>query len=468
MGNRVVELLIEPAESTREALAKCTLSIDQSGEGLFLPLYGGTGAGKTTFANQLASMLPREFSPTVIFNGTITYDTLTASLSAARQAFPTNDRRITPINIDDRESAPPTPTELAAIKRFLRSPSGARSLIFWPETNKSIADTIATAYQSIGGAPPISIPMSISGPDRSTWQDIAINTLHLCNEVSSLEDLGTNPRNYTPESYPTLGEFLKKISLDFVELTATLLKATQRPLSVVFVIASQTADAGSLAKFTTPGRPGFLDANGLLKSTPESTIGKWWAERRGLLVQTIYKLNARAFSLAPAASITVLRAFGPNEVKDDLIKLGIGERGAAKVTDYLARSDLGKYLILGDAFSFEDRGTPAEDADQAFQLISESAFTSGKDKKLNVAMRDALRTLLNAKLGGNHDVRAEQKLDFCPLIPDNAIHKNKDVICVEYTWRKGDYLASGNKSAAAQYILTKLRNYATELGWVAQ
>ena len=51
------------------------------------------------------------------------------------------------------------------------------------------------------------------------------------------------------------------------------------------------------------------------------------------------------------------------------------------------------------------------------------------------------------------------------LVPDNAVFYADNVQCIEYTWRKGEFLASRTRSAVAQYILDKLRNFARELGW---
>jgi hypothetical protein len=62
-------------------------------------------------------------------------------------------------------------------------------------------------------------------------------------------------------------------------------------------------------------------------------------------------------------------------------------------------------------------------------------------------------------------VQAETGLGFVPLIPDNAVVHDESVLCIEYAWRAGEFLTTGNRSTIAQYILTKLRNYARELGW---
>jgi hypothetical protein len=53
-----------------------------------------------------------------------------------------------------------------------------------------------------------------------------------------------------------------------------------------------------------------------------------------------------------------------------------------------------------------------------------------------------------------------------PLIPDVSITNDAVAHCVELAWRSGEYLRQKNRSDAAIYILTKLRNYAREMGWV--
>jgi len=81
-------------------------------------------------------------------------------------------------------------------------------------------------------------------------------------------------------------------------------------------------------------------------------------------------------------------------------------------------------------------------------------------------MANGWGSLLKAKGIQIEEVNSEKALDFCPgIIPDNSVIYTDTVFCIEYTWRKGDYLANKNRSAVAQYILTKLRNYARELGW---
>ena len=89
---------------------------------------------------------------------------------------------------------------------------------------------------------------------------------------------------------------------------------------------------------------------------------------------------------------------------------------------------------------------------------------SGRDKSLNKAMVQALDLLLRDD-PASPEVAAEKKLSFAQLIPDIKIETATLAHCVEFAWRKGEYLDTGNRSEVAQYILTKLRNYAREMGW---
>jgi hypothetical protein len=64
------------------------------------------------------------------------------------------------------------------------------------------------------------------------------------------------------------------------------------------------------------------------------------------------------------------------------------------------------------------------------------------------------------------DVVPERVLADSALIPDNAIERDGHIVCIEYTWRKGEFLTTGNRSTIAAYILDKLKNYATDLRWI--
>src|SRR4029078_11890353 len=88
-------------------------------------------------------------------------------------------------------------------------------IVLWPETGLEASRSMSDRYIEIAGAAPIALPLQAEGPPRSTWPDIAINTLRLANDMESLEQLGVDPRNYDPQKFRTLGEFLRQISTDF-------------------------------------------------------------------------------------------------------------------------------------------------------------------------------------------------------------------------------------------------------------
>lgn len=469
LGPELVSLLVTPETATKNTLEDAAYSVISRGEGALLPLYAPSGTGKTTLANNLSYFLPQAFSPTVVHNGDVTDAELRESTRRAIGALPANDKRIVPINIDHREGNPPSGSELAEMKRFLRTTGvGSRSIILWPDTSGDVSRQISTAYEDIAGSAPVEIPIEVQGPVRETWRDVASNTLRLANDIDSLEGLGVDPRDYDPNEFRSIGDFLRKISGDFTRRKLDLQRSVQKQLRLAIVWASKSADAGVLVQLTSSTRFGLLDASALLDATKNSVIGKWWAARRGLLTQVIVQLDARLFCLPPTASITVLRRYGPESTKQTLSDLDVRLTGDQTVHRNLTRTDLGKYLSGEARATYETRGTPSNTSIVAFELLSEVGFTAGKDKTYNSAMASALRAFYEKSELKDPSVKSEEKLSFCPLIPDNSVEFDDEVVCIEYTWRTGDFLTPSNRSTIAQYCLTKLRNYSRELGWTTE
>lgn len=466
LGPEVVSLLVTPEEKTKNTLEDAAYAVLARGEGALLPLYAASGTGKTTLANNLSYFLPKAFSPTVVHEGLVTTDELRESTRRAIGALPASDDRIVPINIDHREGNPPSGAEIAEMKRFLRTTGvGSRSIILWPDTSAEISKQTSMAYEDIAGSAPVSIPIEVQGPVRQTWQDVAANTLRLANEIESLEGLGVDPRDYDPDDFRSIGDFLRRIAGDFTRMKLELLRSVQKQLRLAIVWVSKSSDAGVLVQLTSSTRFGLLDATALLDATKNSVIGKWWTARRSLLTQVIVQLDARLFCLPPTASITVLRRHGPEDVVSALSDLNIRPTGDQTVHRNLTRTDFGRFLTGNSRATYETRGTPSNTSVAAFELLSEVGFTTGRDKVYNAAMADALTSFYAIQKGPLPTVNSEQKLSFCPLIPDNSVEYENEVICIEYTWRTGDFLTPSNRSAIAQYCLTKLQNYSRELGW---
>jgi hypothetical protein len=327
---------------------------------------------------------------------------------------------------------------------------------------------MAQGYEEIAGRPPIDLPMQIDGPARETWQEIAIQTLQLSNGMIELDQVGVDPRDYNPEDFDSLGEFLRRISDDFAQLVYQLLTATRTPLKLIVAFCSESARPGVLNELTGGSRYGLVTASQLMDATPDSTIGRYWRERSGALTQTIVRLDARVVCVPPTVVVPALRQFGGDEVRQALADMGVDGRGPAAVAEAIGRSDLGGILLGEPRATFEARGTPSTQATPAFQLLAESGFTLGRDKGYNKSMAEALSSFFQSHEGeGDANVAVPEKgLLDSSLIPDNAIERTGHIDCVEYTWRKGDFLVTGNRSTVAQYILEKLKNYAVDLRWV--
>lgn len=473
VGSNIARLLVEPSDATIDSLRQAALHIRSRSRGLFLPIFADSGTGKTTLVSNLSAWIPDEYGPTArLAGGEISADRLRQVISATVQehGLPVNDSRILVINVDDRESDPPTDKELAQIKSFVResgegaSGLGSRTLVVWPETSREIAERMAEDYEQRAGKSPVAIPVRVEGPRRETWPALAVATLKLVNSMERLEDLGVRPDSYAPEQFGTVGDFLDRVSNDFVDLLNKMLKSTRKPMRLVVVFASESSKAGVLSELTSGYRYGLVDADRLVAATPASVIGKWWSQRMGLLIQTIVRLDARVAFVGPSLTIPVVNRYGPEEAVRVLSDLGNSPKPPSEIAAYFGRSEFGRLLQGTASATAEGRGNPAVDATAAFALLAENVgFTSGKDKKFNRAFGDFLGET-QTSLG---DVVVESKAEGIPLIPDVSLNSAEYVSCIEFHWRSGDYLVSAKRSAIAAYVLEKLRAYATELGWVA-
>jgi hypothetical protein len=409
--------------------------------------------------------VPGSFTQSLQYEGALDFDSLSAAVNDFAKTLPANNSRIVPVNIDHRENNPPSDAELAAIKRFLRT-NVARVpvILFWPETDSSIAQSLADRYIGIAGSASVYLPLVCEGPPKGTWQELARHTLSLSNDITQLEELGVDPNDYSVEEFHTLGAFLRKISTDFNAQVQKLRADLEKPVSVAIVFASESAEPGVLSQLTSTTRYGLLDGHALISVTSQSVIGKWWDSRRGLLTRTIVQLSASALCLPPTSASSCIRNFSESmPLFDDA---GYRRYGNARGVRDLLRSDLGKFITDAPLSRFESRGTPGDEATAAFQLLAEEGFNLGRDKKLNGLMAQGIEELLKNSNIQYEKVTSEEKLSFCPLIPDNAIYFDTHVQCIEYTWRKGEFLKGSKRATVAQYILTKLQNYAREMGWV--
>ncbi|MFC5678813.1 hypothetical protein [Aeromicrobium endophyticum] len=468
IGPEIAQILVAPDDEVLDVFRNCALHIKARGRGLFLPLHARSGTGKTTLVTSVGAWLPHEFGPTArLAGGDVSADRLrqVCESVAEEHDLPANEKRVIIINVDDRESDPPSDKELSQIKSFLREAGvGSRALVVWPETSLENARKMSAEFEDRAGRSPVPIPAQVTGPPSDTWQATAVATLKLVNGLDSLEELGVDPNSYDPASEKTLGDFLDRIGMDFVALLGELLAQSRKPMRLIVAMASESGKAGVLSELTSSSRYGFLDADKLVGATPGSVIGRWWASRRGLLVQTIVRLDARIVHIAPSLSVPVVRRFGPAAAADLLEQQSVASRPPSDINNYFERADFGRLLLGTDSATAEIRGNPAHSARAAFAALGQTyGFGSGNDKKLNQALGDYL-TQGKAELG---EVLTEKKLPYLPLIPDLAIDTPDLVTGVEIHWRSGDFLTTTNRSEIAQYALRKLKAYAVESGWTS-
>lgn len=468
IGPEVLNLLVPPATATLDVLEEAGEAVRSLGEGLFLPIYAESGTGKTTLAENLTVFLGTRFTGTLTYTGAVTADAMQEALDwfIADSVAP-NDLRVIPINVDHREGRPPTPAEVSEIKRFLRAGLGQRVLLIWPETTESLAREMAKNYRQIAGVVPLDLPVSVAGPAPDTWTGLAAQTLQLANQVDSLDEL-VDFGGYDVGEFHSLGDFLKQIAIDFNRQRLAMVRATKKPVELTILFVSETAGHGILSTLTSSRRFGMLDPSALIQACSDSVIGQWWDGHRGLLVQTIVALDAHAFSVSPTLSLAVLRRYGPADVQDALAGLGYTLRTPGEVSTYLNRSDFGRRLAGQQRAVAEGRGNPAEEARVVFETFQQYVgFQSARDKQMNQAFAEAIR-FLYSKADKPPTVQSEKGLPFLSsLIPDLSVVSDDQARCIEFTYRKGDFLHARSRSVIAQYCLTKLKNYARGVGWLA-
>lgn len=466
LGSEVARLLVSPGAETQHDLEAVAYAIRQGDEGLLCPMFALPGTGKTTLAQNLEAFHTNLYGPTLKYSGDLTSDALGAAVRKHRgDRMAASDERLIPVNIDSREALPPNAAEMAELKQFLRTNEGARAALLWPTTKQDIADDMSWRYEEIAGGIPVKLPLRVEGPPQETWSAIAADTVRLVNHVDSLELL-INLDDYDPANYASIGTFLRAMSRDFMQRRLDLLRSTRKPLSLTIIFGSESNDAGILSQLTSSTRYGLLDGSALVGVTKDSTIGQWWDVRRGLLTQTIVQLDAHAFALSPTTTVAMLRQFGEEAVRQDLATLNFKPKGITACTTAIGRSDLGRHLLGERRSAYETRGNPGDASVTAFSLLAEKGLISNnRDRELNKSIALALKDFLSADKAVS-EVRAEKVLDGTSLIPDISIITEEIAHGVEFAWRSGGFLTSKNRSNCAIYILSKLRNYATAMGWV--
>ena len=467
VGPEVAQLLIEPSSDTLDVFKRAALHIQAQESGLFLPIFADSGTGKTTLVSSIGTWIQDRYGPTVRLaneeSKEITLEKLRKKVADAvdEHKIPINDGRILVINIDGRESNGPSPKELSEIKMFLREPGtesgkpGSRILLVWLTTKETLSREMSKEYENVAGPSPVAIPVRVKGPEPDTWQQVAKNTLELVNNFSGLEELGVDPDNYDPAEYNSIGNFLQKISQDFVEMKHGLLESMRMPLRLVFVFVSESSKAGVLRELIG-NHFDMLDPTKLLGATKNSAVGRYWSQHRGLLQSTVLKLQARATFVTPALSVPILYRYGPDGVREVQQVKSIKSTPKA-ISDSFEKSYFGKVLTGVPTVMPDGRGrSSSETALEAFRAIAKKEkFTSGKDKELNCAFGEFLKQNQNS----GEVVGVEKRLEGFQLIPDISLKFEKHLTCLEFHWRAKDLLST-DKSAVAQYILRKLQTYA--------
>lgn len=443
LGNEVARLLMPPVQENIDGLGRVVEEARSSRKGVFVPVLGRSGIGKTTLISSLAQWFPKEIAETLTYQGAIHNDEMIEAVQNCLKRRDANDKRILALLVDHREGDPPTTAELAQIKRFIREcPDDCINIVFWPDTIEANSRAMSTNFEQIAGTQAIPLPFNVCGPQREAWSDIARQTLELSNNMSDITRLGVDPNDYDPSNFYTIGEYIGHVRREFLLLREKLKNELEKPVEIIIAFACENTTPGVISDFTNHSEYGLLGANALLH-IHQGAVGRWWAGRRSLLTRAIIQLNVRCIALSPSTSMSLLRNCGDQDNKL-FAEAGLRRYGPARAHFDLSRSDLGRFLLQQPATRHEGRGTPPKNALTAFQCLAKEGFYLGKDKKHNHTLARGIDGFLKENAAEFLAVHSESSLPFASIQPDIWIDRPNGIQAVEVTWRKGRFLDSYN------------------------
>ena len=190
---------------------------------------------------------------------------------------------------------------------------------------------------------------------------------------------------------------------------------------------------------------------------------KDWKQLGSLAPYLLRSLDIRVIELPPNVVLAVVRAFGDDQIKNELVSRS---EKPERALDLLKNSMLGELLLQQPP---EQRNVPAKSKDDTraeYSRIQRKA--RGQDNLLNMAFGRAIELLLKQEGAVIKGVGQKTSL-IGELRPDNHISfEAYDPVCLEYTWRTTGYKLEVEKNAPQntqspghirKYVLEKAYEY---------
>lgn len=441
-----------PVADALELLDNRFVDLEAAGRGGFTVLRGEPGAGKSTFLDTV-----HLFREEVVTERVLQTEDIAARLEGLG---PADGPRI--VVLEGREalrevSEAALESALHAVNTFVRSPDGTSTLVVWPTNTDDLMNSLIGLGRKLGGKALLGHDGGVihfEGPSQETYVEIAERTVAALNDGASLSALGISEdraREIVSEE-TTVGDYLGAVRGELIRngrKVKRLLKTEQFRLWVVVVAGNDVE--GDVAALTRGGYAA-ADIDRLVNSTGANVVTELKKRPDDLgILGTV--LDAKIIHLDVLAALAIARRYATPELRELMRAENMSVSRDRQADERLLSSELG--LILdGRTLGTRRRGMkPGGNTKTAYEGLARIARTN--DGLLNAAIGQAL-----VAAGLVESFETEKSLGTA-LRYDSDLYvlHNGEPVRVEVMWR-----TTTGRAEIANYVLTKLGNYAKAIG----
>lgn len=453
-GTGTLRSLISPVEASLEALDERFMDLRAARRGGFVVLRGQPGAGKSTFLDTL-----HLFREGVVTERVAQDEEIAVRL---RELAATEDARV--VVIEGREalldvSEPALESSMHAINSFVRSNEGTNTLVVWPTNTDPLMKALVALGTRLGGKALLGHEggiLNFAGPPQSEFTHIAERTIAALNDGASLSTLGISEERALAiaAEEATIGDYLGSIRGEMLRNDAKvkkLLKAEQFRLWVVVVAGNDVE--GDVAALTRGGFA-YADIDRLVNSTGANIVQELKKRPDDLgILGTV--LDVKIVHLDVFTALAIARQYANEKLRDLMKAEGMSINKDKQADERLTASELG-LVLAGKSLGTRRRGIkPGGNTKTAFEGLARIARND--DGLLNRAIGDGITA------AGLADSYETEKPLGTALRYDSDLYilRNSQPIRVEVMWR-----TTTGRAEIANYVLTKLGNYAKAIGLI--
>ena len=470
-----ITTVVEKVEDATEQIEKLLQQINHGKNGKFKLFYGESGKGKTTFLRTLEFFFQN--IEIIIIERNVNLSEIPKYIISEK---PTKGQTI--VIIEDRDNPNESIEDLREFfeeLRFQFRKDLFNVLIIWPITDEKQAKNISDIAWEVGRDSITSADGCIfkfNGIPKEKYHHTAdITTINL-NEGRNLESYGISISDTDKilKKSDTIGQFftnISNISLDKIYKTEEFLKDKIIPKIWVLLPGDEATEIDRTVRTLTRGVKYKLDIERILAELDnKSSYLIDWRNRRVNASHLLHLIDVRLFPIPPSLSLSVIRAFGEDEVKKDLVNKTETQK---KAIEEVKKSPFYR-LLLNNSISTDNSPRKTHQKTSA-EYLRVQKHANKIDKQLNKALGLAIeKALISDNIKAKVEVE-KQNILGSNMQPDVQIKiDDNKVICLEPTWRttgksiKNENITEKTNSLTTghiqQYVLNKAMDYIKSIG----